>query len=169
MDVHGAEIARMPPPIRVDHLVRVLVVVPVPAHHRITPCTYLTRNARQYRLTGCRIDNLELNVGVNGANRRYSSVQRGISIALTACRASLGHSVSNRDFGQVHPFDHPFHQLDRTGRSGHGSGTKAREIELIKAWVASYRRKADSRAALLEILSLVVASPSSSVDPAPAN
>ncbi len=111
--VHLCEVAGVHPAIGVDGLGRAVGVVPVARHHRIASRAELAGLSSADGLAGLGIDDLDLDVGMDSADRADALVDRVIGGGLRAHRGGLGHPVGDGHLIHVHLVDGLFHDLDR--------------------------------------------------------
>src|SRR5713101_1849225 len=110
--VEGREIAGVHPSFGVDGFLRAGLVSPIPQHHRIAARAKLAGLAARHDLA-LAIDDLDLEVRLNAADRGYAQIDRIVATALETHRTGLRHPVCDGDFGHVHPRHHLLHHLDR--------------------------------------------------------
>src|SRR5574337_62687 len=133
LGVHRREIAGVQPAVLVDRLGGARLVFPVAVHHAVAAGAELAGHARRDRRAGVRVDDLDLDVRLHGADGGHALVERRVGPALATDRAGLGHAVGNRHLGHVHVADDPLHHLGRARRAGHDAGAQAGQVELLEA------------------------------------
>src|SRR6266567_3039554 len=87
---------------------------------------------------GCaraRIDDLALDVGMNGSNRGDARFERIIRRGLKGNRRGFRHPVADRHLGHVHALRHLAHHVNRTWRARHDTGSERVDAVLRKRWM----------------------------------
>ena len=124
--VDAGFIARVEPVVRVNRGGSRLLVVVVPLHHVVAAHAEFAALARRTRRTAHRIDNLHFHFGKGHADGLRALLYARIPWCHRDAGRRFGHSVGNRDLGEVHLAHHPPHQRLRTQRSGHDARYEAR-------------------------------------------
>ena len=122
---HLGEVAGVHPAVGVDGLGGLLGVVPVAEHHRVAAGAELAGLPALDGLAGDRVDDLDLDVGVDPPDRRRTTLEVVVGAGLAGHRAGLGHAVGDRRGLHVHVVDAALHHLDRADRAGHDPGAQA--------------------------------------------
>ncbi|SKU35730.1 Uncharacterised protein [Mycobacteroides abscessus subsp. abscessus] len=102
----------MHPAIGVEHLLGVLLVVPVAEHHRIATRAQLTGLPALHRLSAVGVDNLDLDMRMRAPDCRGAPLQVIVEECLTGDRRGFCHAVCDGDPGHMHFIDAPLHHLD---------------------------------------------------------
>ena len=104
----------MHPALFVDRLARLLRFVPVAVHDAVTAGQQFSALPAPHDPT-VGVDDLDLQMRMNGADRGDAPFERIVAAALEADRARLRHAIADRHFAHVHVRDHAFHDFNRAG------------------------------------------------------
>src|SRR5699024_5097455 len=102
---HDREVTRVHPTVGVDGLRGLLRVLPVAQHHRVAAGAELTGLTPLDRVTGDRVDHLDLHVRVGPADAGGTALQVVVRPGLARHRRGLGHAVGDGDLLHVHRVD----------------------------------------------------------------
>src|SRR5438067_1535733 len=100
--VHGRQVTGVHPARGVDGLTGRFGIVPVTEHDAVAARAQLARLTPQQDLASWRVDDLDLDVGVNPTDGRHALVERVVGAALGRDRRGLGHAIADGHFGHVH-------------------------------------------------------------------
>ena len=135
-----------------DRLSRFLCVVPVPLHDAVAFRADLTALAAR-RGVAARVDHLDLDVRMHGADRGGALGEGVVDGGLKAHRAGLGHPVAVGNLTHMQIVENAPHQHLGAQRAGHDPGAQTADIETGKLRViedgAEHRGHAVQRRAAL--------------------
>src|SRR5260370_21681507 len=111
---HG-DVAGMHPAIGVEHVGGFFSLIPIAQHDAVAAGAEFAAFAAGHD-AAFEIDDLDLDMGVNAADRGHPALQRVVGRALKTDRAGLGHAVGDRHLAPTHAFIDPPHHLHRARR-----------------------------------------------------